>query len=87
MQQAKVLVQHEAGLHARPASQFVKLAKEFSSNITVTSKGKTVNAKSIMLILTLGANKGTEIEVTAEGEDEQKAVAALVELVERNFSE
>lgn len=87
MQQAKVLVQHETGLHARPASQFVKLAKEFSSNITVTSKGKTVNAKSIVLVLTLGANKGTEIEVTAEGEDEQKAVAALVELVERNFSE
>lgn len=87
MQQAKVLVQHEAGLHARPAAQFVKLAKQFKSNITVANKGKSVSAKSLVLLLTLGVHRDAEIEVTAEGEDEQAAVTALVELVERNFGE
>ena len=87
MQQAKVLVQHEAGLHARPAAQFVKLAKQFKSNITVANKSKTVSAKSLVLLLTLGVHRDAEIEVTAEGEDEQAAVTALVELVERNFAE
>jgi phosphocarrier protein HPr len=87
MQQAKVLVQHEAGLHARPASQFVKLAKQFNSNITLSSRGKTVSAKSMVLVLTLGVNKGTEVEIAAEGDDEQQAVEALVHLVERNFPE
>ncbi len=87
MQQAKVLVHHEAGLHARPATQFVKTAKQFSSTITVTSKGKTVSAKSIVLLLTLGISKGTEIEVAADGEDEQVAVTTLVDLIEHNFSE
>lgn len=85
MEQAKVLVQHEAGLHARPAAQFVKLAKQFSSNITVSNKGKKVNAKSMVLLLTLGINKNTEIEIAAEGEDERQAVSSLVSLIENNF--
>ncbi len=85
MQQAKVLVRHEAGLHARPAAQFVKLAKQYSSNITISCKGKTVNAKSMVLILTLGVSKDSEIEVTANGDDEQQAVTALVDLIEQNF--
>jgi len=87
MQQAKVLVHHEAGLHARPATQFVKTAKQFASDITVTCKGKTVSAKSIVLLLTMGISKGTEIEVTANGEDEQAAVTTLVQLIEHNFAE
>ena len=68
MEQAKVLIHHESGLHARPAAQFVKLAKQFSSNITVSNKGKTVNAKSMVLILTLGVDKGSEIEIAAAGD-------------------
>ena len=87
MQQATVLVRHDAGLHARPAAQFVKLAKQFKSSINVSSKGKTVNAKSIVFLLTLGVSKDTMIELTADGEDEQEAVAALVKLVESNFPE
>jgi phosphocarrier protein HPr len=87
MRQATVVVQHEAGLHARPAAQFVKLAKQFNANISVTSKGKTVSAKSLVLILTLGVQSHTEIEVTADGPDEQEAVTALVKLVESNFSD
>lgn len=87
MQQAKVVVKHEAGLHARPASLFVKLAKQFSSDIKITSNGKTVSAKSLVLIITLAVQPNTEIEVRADGSDEQEAIAALVGLVERNFIE
>lgn len=87
MQQAKVVVKHEAGLHARPASLFVKLAKQFSSDIKITSNGKTVSAKSLVLIITLAVQPNTEIEVRAEGSDEQEAITALVGLVERNFIE
>ena len=87
MQQAKVLVTNETGLHARPATQFVKTAKQFSSDITVSCKGKTVSAKSIVHILTMGISKGTEIELTANGEDEQAAVTTLVNLIEHNFPE
>jgi phosphocarrier protein HPr len=87
MQQAKMLVRHDAGLHARPAAQFVKLAKQFKSNITLTGNGKTVNAKSIVLVLTLAINKGTEVEMKIEGEDENEALTALVQLVEGDFAE
>jgi phosphocarrier protein len=87
MQQAKVLVQHEAGLHARPAVQFVKLAKQYKSNINLTRNGKTVSAKSMVLVLTLAVNKGSEIEITTEGEDEKEALAALTQLIESNFAE
>ncbi len=87
MQQAKVMVRHGAGLHARPAAQFVKLAKGFNSDIKVTSKGKTVSAKSMVLIMTLAVQPNTEIELSANGTDEQAAIAALVKLVESDFAE
>ena len=85
MEQAKVLIRHEAGLHARPAAQFVKLAKQFNSDITISGKGKTVSAKSMVLLLTLGINKDSEIEIAANGEDEKQAVSSLVSLIENNF--
>jgi phosphocarrier protein HPr len=87
MQQAKVVVKHEAGLHARPASLFVKLAKQFSSDIKITSNSKTVSAKSLVLIITLAVQPNAEIEVRADGSDEQEAITALIGLVERNFTE
>ncbi len=87
MQQAKVVLRHEAGLHARPAAQFVKLARQFNAEIAVTSNGKTVSAKSLVLIITLAAQPNTEIELTANGADEKEAIVALVGLVERDFTE
>jgi phosphotransferase system HPr (HPr) family protein len=87
MQQATVQVHHEAGLHARPAAQFVKLAKQFKSDITVSSKGKKVNAKSMVLVLTLAVKRDSEVEIAANGEDEQQAVTALTNLIENNFPE
>jgi len=87
MQQNTVRIQSEVGLHARPAAQFVKLAKQFSSKISVAYNGKTVDAKSLVRVLSVGAGKDAEIEITAEGEDEQKAIAALAGLIQNNFVE
>ncbi|HEY7973778.1 MAG TPA: HPr family phosphocarrier protein [Ktedonobacterales bacterium] len=72
-----VTLQQEAGLHARPAAQFVKAASRFTSTITVQAGGKTANAKSIVQVLTLGARQGTTITISAEGADEAEAVATL----------
>ncbi len=80
-------VQHKVGLHARPAALFVQTAKKFTSDIFVTKDEREANAKSILSILTLGANQGAVITVRATGEDEAKAVIALQELVESNFGE
>jgi phosphocarrier protein len=87
MQQATLLIQNDVGLHARPAAQFVKRAKQFKSTITITSKGKTVSAKSLVLLLSLAIRKDMEFELSAEGEDEQDAITALSALVKHKFAE
>jgi phosphocarrier protein HPr len=71
----------EAGLHARPAAQFVKTARQFSSAIVVIKDGKEANAKSSLKVMTLGAKKGDTITIRAEGEDAGEAVDALVDLI------
>jgi phosphocarrier protein HPr len=87
MQKVTTIVQDKVGLHARPAALFVKKAKEFTSSITITSKGKTVNAKSLVLVLGLAVPKDGEIEISAEGADEQEAVTALDDLLKHGASE
>ena len=82
-----VVIKNATGLHARPAGMFVKKAAEFKSTVEVVAKGKTVNAKSIMGIMSLGLGKGDELKVVANGEDQESAVAALVELIESGFGE
>lgn len=69
------------GLHTRPAAQFVKEAKAFNSEITVTSNGKSTSAKSLFKLQTLGLTQGTVITISADGEDEQAAVEHLVKLI------
>lgn len=83
----KVVITNETGIHARPASMFVQTAAKFKSKIKVSAKGKTVDAKSILMIMGMGLVKGTEITISAEGEDAQKAVQTLVDLVKSNFGE
>ena len=82
-----VVIKNETGLHARPAGMFVKKASEFTSTIEVKCKGKVVNAKSIMGIMSLGLGQGDELTVVANGEDQEAAVNALVELIEGGFGE
>ncbi len=75
------------GLHARASAKFVKLASGFEAEIQVTRDGVTVDARSIMGLLMLGAGNGCSIEITAEGSDAQEAIDALGELVARKFDE
>ena len=82
-----VSIKNASGLHARPAGMFVKKASEFTSTIEVKCKGKVVNAKSIMGIMSLGLGQGDELTVVANGEDQEAAVNALVELIEGGFGE
>ena len=71
----------------RPADMFVRLANRFSSSVQVAKGDQFVDGKSILSILTLAAEHGAELRIIAEGSDAQKAVAALVELVESGFAE
>ncbi len=84
MVERETIVGPEAGLHARPAAQFVKTAKEFTSEIVVIKGEREANAKSSLKIMTLGARKGDEIKIRAEGDDAEEAVEALIELISRN---
>ncbi|MDK2562996.1 HPr family phosphocarrier protein [Romboutsia sedimentorum] len=82
-----ITIKNASGLHARPAGMFVKKAAEFKSTVEVLAKGKTVNAKSIMGIMSLGLAKGDELTIVANGDDQEVAIAALVELVDGGFGE
>jgi phosphocarrier protein HPr len=87
MQEITLVVENKVGLHARPAALFVQTAKKFKSDILVRKDEREVNAKSILSILTLGANQGAVITIKANGEDEEAALKALQGLVENNFGE
>ena len=87
MPEKTLIVNHEVGLHARPASMFVQTAAKYSCDIDVTHGETTANAKSILAVLTLGAHQGAEITITAQGDDAEDALAALEQLVLDNFGE
>lgn len=83
MYSKEVQIVNETGLHARPASDFVALAGKFRSKIEIQKVGKEgkYNAKSIIMLLSMGLAKGETAVLTAVGEDEQAAVEALAELM------
>lgn len=83
----EVMVQNQVGLHARPATFFIQKANEFKSSIWVEKEERRVNAKSLLGVLSLGIVGGTEIDIIADGSDEQEAVDSLVALVESGFAE
>ena len=87
MTSRSVTVVNQLGLHARAAARFVHLATRFQSHVRVGRDAKVMDGKSIMGILLLAAARGTIITITAEGPDEQDAVAALAHLVETGFGE
>lgn len=78
----EITIQNPSGLHARPASEFTRCAAKFRSAISIAKpNGKAVNAKSMILVLSQGFSKGTTAVLTAEGEDEEAAIAALTDLI------
>ena len=85
--QESVLISNRYGLHARPAAEFVKLANRFEAEIWVRKQDLEVNGKSIMGMMMLAAECGSEITIRATGADAQLAVSELRALVERRFGE
>jgi phosphocarrier protein HPr len=85
-----VVIANTLGLHARAAARFVRLAGTFGAQIRVgraDRDGRLIDGKSIMGLLLLAAGRGTSITISADGGDEDAAVAALAALVERGFDE
>ena len=76
-----VVVQNQVGLHARPATVAVNAASKFKSEVKVSYKGRTVNMKSIMGVMSLGIPTQSEITVSCEGEDEEVAVQTIEEVL------
>src|SRR5512138_596942 len=85
MQKEEFIIINKLGLHARASALFVKTASQFSSEVKVRRDDVEVNGKSIMGIMMLAAAKGTIIQVTTEGEDEERAMEVLGELIRNGF--
>ena len=86
MKTKKVTISAAEGLHARPAGEFVKLVKSLApSKVTIGTDVKTVNAASMLSLLTLGLKCGTEVTLTVDGGDEDAVLAAVADFIE-NFS-
>ncbi|GAB1534918.1 HPr family phosphocarrier protein [Geovibrio sp. ADMFC3] len=83
----KLEIVNELGLHARAAASLVKVAEKFSCDIKVKKDGFEVNGKSIMGLMMLAAQKGSFIEITANGTDADEAVCAIENLVSDRFGE
>ncbi len=87
MVRKKVKITNKYGLHARPANLLVKIASKFQSAIQLAKDGYVVNAKSLLGVMSLAAEPGSEIEIIAEGTDEQAAVQAIEALIMNKFEE
>lgn len=83
----EVLVRNKLGVHARPASLFVKIANQFKSEVHVEKDGEVVNGKSILGLMMLAAGPGSVLRVKATGTDALEAVDALESLVKQKFHE
>ena len=78
---------NQRGLHARAAAKFVKTAGAFEADIAVSRKGQTVSGNSILGLMMLAANTGSEIVICCSGKDAQAALEALMELLANKFEE
>lgn len=82
-----LFVKNKSGLHARPSGMLAKTANGFQSNIILESNGKTINAKSIMSIMSSGLKENSEVKLVVNGPDEEKAFNCIVDLFESGFGE
>ena len=87
MKNKTIKLQNETGLHARPASKLAKLASEFKSSVKLNVNGKSIDAKSILAIMSTGIKTNTQLEIVCEGEDEEEAIKEIVNAFENNFDE
>jgi len=87
MLEKEIVVSNKLGLHARASAKLVQLVQGFKSTVWLISKGREVNAQSIMGVMMLAAGIGTPLTVRAEGVDEQQALDAVADLFDRKFDE
>jgi len=83
----RVIIQNRLGVHARPAALLVKEAARFRSEVFLSKNGLEVNGKSIMGVMMLAAEKGSEVEIRVEGDDAAEALSALLALIDSGFGE
>ncbi len=76
-----VVISNDTGIHTRPGNEFVSEAKKFESKITLEANGKSINGKSFLKLLSLGAKKGTEVTVIADGPDAETAAEKLADVL------
>ncbi|MDD4503779.1 MAG: HPr family phosphocarrier protein [Clostridiaceae bacterium] len=87
MIEATFVLTNSLGLHARPAAEMTITASKFKSKITLKGNGKVADAKSIIMVMSMGVKKGHELTIQAEGPDETECLEALTALIENNFFE
>jgi phosphocarrier protein HPr len=87
MQKANVTIINKLGLHARASAKLTKLASGFCCEVFMSRNGRRINAKSIMGVMMLAAGMGTEVEIETDGDDEVRAMQALVALINERFGE
>lgn len=87
MREQDIVISNKLGLHARASAKLVQRVQGFKSTVWLISKGREVNAQSIMGVMMLAAGIGTPLTVRADGTDEVEALAAVIELFERKFDE
>lgn len=85
MKEFKYVITDAEGIHARPAGELVKAAKEFSSKITITKDGKSGDCMKIFGVMALAVKCGNEVTITVEGEDEEAAAAKIEEFMKSNM--
>ncbi len=83
----RVMIENRTGLHARPAAVFVEIADRYEAEVNLTFDGVTINAKSIIGVLSLGIGKGDEVTISVDGVDENEALEALIKVIENQFGE
>jgi len=86
-QSAILAIRNRLGLHARAAVSLVKTAERFDAEVSIAKDGQVVNGRSIMGVMMLAAEQGSEIEVTTRGPQAREALQAIRELVEARFNE
>ena len=86
MLKRKIKINNKYGIHARPSSMISELASQYKSSISIEYREKTADASSIMNLILLCVEPKTEVELVIEGEDEEKAMEAMVYLLEVQFT-
>lgn len=84
---ARTTIINKLGLHARAATKFANTASAFSSRVELQHNSKCIDGKSIMSLMLLAAAKGTELEIKVDGDDQEEALQALLDLIANKFGE